>query len=192
MMEWLTDDEITWELRVEILLDFHKLIFTLIFTVWQTDQWTDRLMDQWTVLKRCYDASSKLSKPPLTLICSKILISLFFLRKRDGRTDGRTDRRTDGPTDRPSYRDSRTHLEMATSWQNHSIVWQMFCLFLFLFLRKWCFGYCNDCWFCLFFLLLSSHYLVLFLSVLSVIRRKWGRERQIVGWGEEEDWSIGD
>ena len=67
-------------------------------------------MDQWTVLSRCYDASSKLSKPPLTFICSKVLSSFVFYesvtnQRTDGPMDGPTDGRTDG------YRDARTHLK---------------------------------------------------------------------------------
>ena len=52
------------------------------------------------VLLRCKDCSSKPSKPPLALICSKISISLVFYESvTDGPTDGPTDRLTDGRTD---------------------------------------------------------------------------------------------
>ena len=52
------------------------------------------------------------SIPPLTLIFSKILISLVSYESvTDGRTDRRTDGRTDGRTDRPGYSDARTHLK---------------------------------------------------------------------------------
>ena len=46
---------------------------------------------------------NKPSTPLRTLNCSKILISLVFLRKRDGGTDV--------GTDRSSYRDARAHLK---------------------------------------------------------------------------------
>ncbi len=66
------------------------------------------------------------SIPPLTIICSKILIFPSFFTKASP-THGPTDRWTDGRTDRPSHRDARTHLKRAenayhrkrSAWPSH-------------------------------------------------------------------------
>ena len=56
-------------------------------------------MDCQTISQRCQDAYSELSMPPLSPICSKLLIILNLDESVTYRqTDGRTSRRTDGQT----------------------------------------------------------------------------------------------
>ena len=121
MIAWWCD---TWD------SSWLPLALIWLSEVLQMNRWTDRPMDGWTVMYWCWDASSKPTKLPVTIVCSKISISLVFTkawrmdgqtdRQTDGRTGGLTDAhtdrrtygRTDGRTDRPSYRDSRTHLKV--------------------------------------------------------------------------------
>ena len=121
-MEWLHDDEITWEMRFFSTNSWYSRWYS------RCDRRTDGLRDWWTNGLSNRDAIMHLVSPVNLLwhlFSRKYWFPLGFFcdgrtdqrterqtdQQTDRWTDRRTDQRTDWRTDRPGYRDARTHLK---------------------------------------------------------------------------------
>ncbi len=102
MKTWLYEIILDLLLLCLVEIDIQGYVINRLMD-WQTDGPVDRLID----------ASSGPSISTLTILWSKMLISLVF---DESVTNGSTDERTD----RPGYRNARTHLIMVKDWKREN------------------------------------------------------------------------